>query len=471
MTKRSQRRIIEKSTSWAPYLLALLFVALILFDIFTTKIGFTDAAEYINVAKDLAGLNKSNVYIFHAVSYSLFLAQFLKLFPYLLTLKIINSLWLVLIGFLLYKVSKNKDALLLWVFSPVVYIEGIGVNSVLPSAFFFLLAYYSYKLYMQDNKLRYLIFIGIYLGVETIFRDADLVPITLFMVIFMGDIKFRNILYIIASFLATYSIKGLIDYAYFGIPFYTTLLYLGAQTYYYAGTTFITKSWFLSPFVITPLTFLLYRSKEKKELAFIILSYLYFSILAHIRLLILIAPIAIMMLVKVMSKKEIYTSIILSFVLTAFLTYGYFGDNEENLIKKDLQKIEGEFDQRIFVTGNGGAYFYPALYWNDFHYIWLRDYDLNSKNQTNYAINVLSSKPKIRDSKIVEFSASVKVNRDKIIYSLNKENFLFLFERKEVEYNEKYKILIVKWFGDEIIVHDVEKIKCYEKLCLFKPIK
>ena len=52
--------------------------------------SFTDAAEYIGVAKAIAGMTNTNVYVLHTITYPVFLSFFLKLFPWLLTLKLVN---------------------------------------------------------------------------------------------------------------------------------------------------------------------------------------------------------------------------------------------------------------------------------------------------------------------------------------------------------------------------------------------
>src|SRR3989344_9503694 len=96
------------------FILAVFLLALILYAIFTTKTGIHDTGEYIVKAKDLAGLGNIEPYTFHSIIYSLFLSFFLRIFPSLITIKIINILWIFATGLLLYFYTKNKKTLLLW---------------------------------------------------------------------------------------------------------------------------------------------------------------------------------------------------------------------------------------------------------------------------------------------------------------------------------------------------------------------
>src|SRR3989344_7420900 len=94
-------------------------IIIILFAIFSTKLLFHDSFQYITVAKEYAGISNSNVYTGHSTLYPFILAQFLKVFPSFIIIKIVNVIWLILITLLIYLFTKSKKTLLLWVFSPL----------------------------------------------------------------------------------------------------------------------------------------------------------------------------------------------------------------------------------------------------------------------------------------------------------------------------------------------------------------
>src|SRR3989344_6339484 len=85
-------------------------LVLILYAVFSTKILFHDSFEYITVAKNLAGINNINPYVTHSVLYPLFISFLLKIFPNFITIKLVNLLWVFLIGLTLLIWKKDKKA-------------------------------------------------------------------------------------------------------------------------------------------------------------------------------------------------------------------------------------------------------------------------------------------------------------------------------------------------------------------------
>ncbi len=443
-------------------------LAILFYDIFSTRAGFTDTGEYINLAKEFAGLNKTNLYVYHSLSYSLFLALFLKLFPLLLTLKIINSLFLVLDAFLLYKITNNKKVLLLWIFSPLVYYMTIFISPILASSFFLLFAYYFFKKYEDENKKVYFITSALSLGLVGVFRTPELVLVLFFVIIFFYNRTFKEFFYYSILTLIMFSFQLLIDYIVFGVPYYSLIIYFAGQTFSYLRPQFLRPIWLLSLFIMAPLTLLIFRSQDKKELVFVLLSYIYFSIMAHYRLLLVITPFVVLLLSKILSKKLIFVNSMVGVILIFSLTYGYFGNNDNNILKNDLINLEKDFEERIIVTSDGDAYFFPALYWNDFHYIWLRDYNLYKQNKTTYNTYGIRTYPRLRDAKIVEINVNLKQNRDPILQTINEKDTLFIFKKDEFEHDIDSNLLIVYLFKERIKLEGIELVKCYNRICVFK---
>jgi len=457
------------SRKYEVYVLFILFIIILLiYCIFSTKFCFTDICEYVNLSKDFAGFNKTNIYLIHSVSYGLFLSLFLRIFPYLLTLKIISSLFLILDAYLLYKLTNNKKVLWLWIFSPLVYYMSIVISPILASSSCLLLSYYFLKRYENENKKVYFVISALSLGLVGIFRTSGFVIIALFMLIFFYNKKFKEFFYYLILVLIVLSFQLLIDYILFGIPFYSILTLASGQTPLYSLPKFLSWQWLISLIIISPFTLLIYKTKNKKELLFIIIGYLYFSVLAHPRLLLIIAPFVIILLSKILNKRLILINSLISIIIISLLTYNYFGNNEDNILKNDLISLEKDFENRIIVTSNGDAYFFPALYWNDFHYIWLRDYTLHKQNKTTYNRYTIKSYPIIRNSKIMEININLNQNKDPILETVNEKDLLFIFKKEEIEYDEKTKTLVVKWFKERIKIYNLNLIKCYQIICVFE---
>src|SRR3989344_8145392 len=116
-------------------------VALLFFSLIETKVLFSDVPQYVNTAKEFAGIATSKVRVFSSLVYPWFLGQFLKIMPSMATLKILNLLWLVLDALLIYWYTKRKESLLIFAFAPVVWVVAAWINPILPVSFFTLAAY------------------------------------------------------------------------------------------------------------------------------------------------------------------------------------------------------------------------------------------------------------------------------------------------------------------------------------------
>ncbi len=463
-----------------PIIYIILFaLAILLFNIFSYRTGFVDSAEYINVAKSLAGLMNTNVFIMHSIVYSLFLAIFLKIFPYLLTLKLLNASWLVLDAILLYKITSNNNALLIWIFSPIVYYSSTWVNQFMPISFLFLLSYYYLKKYEADNKIFHLAISALSLGLIISIRAQMIIILSIFLLIFLYNKPLKTTIYYILFTIPTASILLLVDYYYFNMPFYTSLSFVGSVLLDQTRKSFFGyPEWMLFPFIISPLTFLLYKlnfKQYKREIIFLIL-FVATMFVIQLRFFLAVAPFVAYLLSSIMTKKQLITNTLISIVLISVITYPYFlQDTEEQRVIQDLNAIKAEINPAVAVVTNGGAYSFPALptsYWNEPgpRYIWSRDLELYLKGNPEYRNVELNSNPRLDADKIVKISFSASSNKDPLLTDdFLATNPYFILNKKEHRYNPGTKTLTILWRG-ELDIPQVNLVKCYQELCVFRKI-
>ncbi len=86
---------MDKKDYW---MLSAFGLVLVLFAVFSSQVIFHDTAEYITIAKNFAGVNNVDLFSGHSLLYPFFIAIFLKILPSLTMVKLVNVLWLFLIG-------------------------------------------------------------------------------------------------------------------------------------------------------------------------------------------------------------------------------------------------------------------------------------------------------------------------------------------------------------------------------------
>ncbi len=449
-----------------------------LFSILSNRIGFTDSAEYIDVAKAIAGMINTNVFVMHSIVYSLFLGIFLKIFPYLLTLKLLNAVWLILDAIFIYFIAKDKKALYIWIFSPIAYYMSTWISPMLPISFLFLLAYYCIKRYEADNELIYLAVSALSIGLIAALRGQMIAIAALFFIIFFYNKQLKTGVYYLLLALPTFAIRLLVDYYYFGNPFYTLLTFSGSLVLGGTeGDSFILSEWYFFPFIIAPLTFLLYKldfRQYKREIIFLALFLLTTIPLGQLRFFMPVAPFVVLLLSSVMTRKQLIINILISIVIISVIVYPYFITNtREYRTTQDLNAIHKEINPSLAVVTNGGAYSFPALatdYWSEksTRYIWSRDLQLFLANSLEYRNLALVSKSRFDADKIVTLQASSSSNRDKMLNSdfLNSQPY-FILAKEEYRYNPATRTLTILWRG-ELNIQQVNLVKCYQELCVFR---
>jgi hypothetical protein len=390
-------------------LVVYLFIIL-LFTYFSNTIHFVDAHEYITLTKEFAGIHNVNVFGTHAMIFNLIAAQFLKILPSLFTLKLIGSLWIFLTGLLIFVYSKNKNALFIWMLSPIAWMISIQYNPIIPSTFFLLLGYVLFKRYEQNNSYIYFILSGLASGIAITIYYSTMIIVGFFMLTFMMNKKFyMPLIYSLMIFIALIP-EFIINYILFGNPLYSFIRYIGANIVVLINQTaqgdFIHSYWILIPLALTPLLYKLFTldiKKYKKEIIFLVLSIIFLSLRGGVfKYLYLITPIIILLVSQKISKKELYISSIVSLVLIIILTYGYFGNTFDNKVTKDLERIKLEYPAEQYITSGYQATVLASYSWTDYpKFIWSQEYELQKNNKNITTSYEVRSTPKIASDKIL----------------------------------------------------------------------
>ena len=453
------------------YLIPFLII-LVLFAVFSTKIIFHDTTEYIVLSKYLAGTNNVNIFTSHSIIYPFLISILLKFWPSLLTIKLINTLWIFLIG-LTFLLLDNKKAFLIFAFSPLTWITSIQTTPILPASFLFFLSFIFFK-----KKFKYhMILSGLLLGLSFAFYTPMILLSFFFILIYFWNKNFKDFIVYIIAFSLGFLPRMILDFYYFNMPFYSLIRFFGTNVVILLGQHIQTNPiQFLSSFhsftkslliliAISPLLFKLYRInyiKYKKELIFLTIIFIIILFrVALIKYFILISPIIILLLIKVYNKNDIKWHILISIFLIAFLTSSYFltssnlyqisEDYNDDLIKNDLNNIFNDYNTKYIVAGPFEATQFAQFIWQEKPYfIWFQDYQASINNK----------------SIIREYN----INFDSNIPLKNQLQISAYFNRYDNKtYDNKDFILVTKLSNENFPeLSNFNLDKCYEVLCAYK---
>lgn len=400
------------------YILAAFFIGVVLFNVFSTKVMFTDVAQYLGVAKEFSGDSITKVRNTPGFLYGWVLGQIFKINYSLLFAKLFNVIWLFFDGVLLYFITRDKKALLLWVSAPIVWLVSSWINPILPVSFLLLSAYYLFKKYEEKKKISYFVGSALLLGLVPALWFAGVYLSVFFMFAFFYNRKVKELIYYGIPFMLAFGLRFLLDYYYFNFPLYSALRGFGSNFFLFEGTNLVTETgggfyinFILLFFIVSPFIYKLYKLDFKKyipELIFLGLSTLLFIMNLQLRYFIVLAPFFVLLIYKNIGKKELLAHILVSLVLVVFLTSGYFGDTKDKLIVEDLQELEDDFPGESFIVGGDGvseeeAFTLGTLYFgNTFkEFIWYSDYKFKDEDiQRVYSFGSDSRIKSIRDFRI-----------------------------------------------------------------------
>lgn len=423
-----------------------------LFCFSATRVTFHDDSEYISLSKAMVGINNINVYTTHSPLYPFVISLFLRIVKNLFIIRLINCIWLVLIAVFLLLGFEDKKGFLLFLFSPLVYYLSIQISPILPASFFLLLAYF----FLKKEEIKYSKFYSaISLGLACAFYDVMILVSFLFIVIYFFKEKLSNVFLYLGGLVIGMFPRFLLDYIYFNFPGYSFFKFIGVNIIISLGMSSTVKSiafpWielFLSFFVISPFLFMLYKSdfkENKQDFIFLILTFLILFVRGFkIKYLIIISPILLVYLGKALNKKQIKLHCLISLIIVGIITFGFFGINQDYLVKKDINKITQEFPNQNFIAGPYEASYLSIFLWESYPKIyWLEEYNSQEgKNKTplkSYNFFFDQSKINLRDY------VKISIN----FYPNNQE----MYADRLISKNKT------------LTQFDLEK--CYEKLCVY----
>jgi hypothetical protein len=471
------------------FLIIIISLSIILISLSTSYIGSTDVGDYAGVAKYFSGNYKADIrsshsFLYGVVHFPLFL--FVKSF---IVLKLINLIYLFLLIWSVYFVSgKNKKILYLFILSPIVWYMSPWINSIQLSALLFFWAYYFIRKFDSSEKLSFLFVSGALVGLSWGFWDAMIVFSIILGISFLYDKKFYHFpLFALFVFIGLIP-KLIIDQVLFNFAFY------GIMRYFFGLVTAILwkgiygsmqSSGRLLPliFLLTLIPIFSYKlfsktniKKDVKIKIFLGLSLLFIFINFQIRYLLLIYPIILLNLMPLINKRQYKIQIAFSIALV-FLTitpyiiqinnssnveefYGLLTnldniqitEQEDKILKQDLEDISRDFPNDIFIVGNFSDYYarLATLYWGDKvkEFVSIEDYESYLNNRSDLFSKTLYFNPNINERRAIFIGGGIRKNpNDNTNYS-------------EINYAISNE--------DKINVEGFELIKSYNKLNVFK---
>jgi hypothetical protein len=428
-------------------------IVLVLFAVFSTRIIFHDVPEYITIAKNFAGVDNVNLFSTHSLLYPLIIAPFLMIWPSLAMIKLVNCLWIFLIGMALFLWLKDKRVFILYAFSPLVWYVSIQTTPILPASFLFLLAY----LFMKEDKIKgHLLYSGLFLGLSCAVYDPMILVSLFFVLIYLWDKNLSScVKYVIAMFIG-FIPRMILDFSLFGMPFYSLLRYFGTNLLITIGLNKNIGAYAISPLaegllvvvMISPLLFMLYRLKwkiYKREILFLLITGLIFLVRGSLlKYFMIILPIVLILLISALNKEEIKWHCILSVFLIAIMCFSYFTFKGDIAAENDIGKILKDYNVDYIITPGNDANNYASFSWQDKpKFVWYQDFEASLANSTEIRRYDFSFNPKIKLKDNLVISAEF-ARSENITYS----NYILISKTKDVA-------------GFEVD-------KCYDVLCTFK---
>lgn len=453
-------------------------VILVLFSLLSSRLFFEtwaieldDSTHYITSAKEIAGISNAKIHNPHSFLYPLYLSSLLTVFPSLITIKLLNLLWLILLGLLIYYETKDLKSLLIYIFSPIVYYSSIWILPLIAVAFFMLLSYFQIRKYEKTNSIKHLLISGFSLGISISLWWGSIPYVLFFALVFLFNKKVKELVYFSIPLFLGMSIAMVIDLYYFNFPFYSLVRFIGAVAIVSLGKNPSNVS-FLNPFreqvilrilillvLISPLLYKIYKlnfKKYRKETIFLVLTSIFaIAYGADIKYFLPIFPFFLILVNEVIkSKKDLNLHMISSIAVIIIVCYPFFFNTLEPKILKDLRDIKSEFKLTKIISGDErkNTLANPAqlnsLYWDDpnLKMIWGSDYErilLNKESSaTSYNLKII---PKLNKARLLELSASMNFDTSQ-------------------DLDAQYQVL----GKNEQSLPKFKLVKCYPVLCLYK---
>ena len=414
---------LNKKEKW---LIASIVLLLILITLLTKFQGGADIYDYQDVAKFFAGKYNAKIRTSHSYLYGFIHTPFVYLFENFFAFKITNLIFLFLIIYSVYIISKrDKRALWLILLSPILWYMAPWTSPIQLASLLFLWGWYFIKKYDSEKNskksIKYLLYSGLLLGLSWAFWDGVLFFIPLLIISFFYDKRLSHTIYFIIVILLGSLPRIILDQILFGFAFFTPVRHIMASLaltflggFYEQGSLFGVISLIFVIIFFPVFTYLIFKKKifiqNKKTSIFILLSILLLIINSQIRFTLLIVPIIIITLSKSLTKKQFTIQIIFSLILIVLVLNPYIlqikwdiGENGKGVefeyfirniqeiklddrlgrevIKSDIQEITREYPGETFVVGNTPDYYrvLANIYFGEDvkEFVSIEDYNLN----------------------------------------------------------------------------------------------
>jgi len=402
---------------------------MVIYAVFTFVVGIHDAGEYITLAKEMAGIGNVEVFSTHSVVYSAFLALFLKVFPSMIMIKLVNTAFLVLIGLFLYKVMNEKKAFLVWMFSPLVWFVSIEVSPIFLVSFFVLLGYYLFDKWEKngEHKNIFLILSGLCWGMTFSLWFPSVFLIFVFGIFFFWGKKFNEFILFLIGMAPSVLVRFIADYAAFGFPFHSLVKYVGATIVIHSGLGYnhlvpITLGLLLRIlFFVAPLTILAFPidyKRHKREIWLLVICAVFFFFRGGqpdaIKVFITFAPLWVIVVGRTLTWKKVFLNSLVGLVIVVFLTSVYFTDTHETDLQRDISQFREDFSFNEVLTGKDQALNFASASWTtEPRFLWWKEYELWKSGGEYYSSYSYTIDPNIDLHQILYMQVGLRRKNDR----------------------------------------------------------
>lgn len=468
------------------------FILLIFISLATHYYGSTDIGDYGDIAKFFAGKFKADVRNSHSYLYGFVHSPLVRIVDSFILLKVSSLVFLFLIIYSVYLASeKDKRALWLITLSPIIWYMGPWVNPIQIASLFFLWSYVFIKKYNLNNKIAYLLYSGVFLGLGWAFWNTILYFGAFLAIAFMYNKKVSHLIYLVFFIFIGLIPNLVLDHFLFNFAFFTifktTLSNISATFLggiYGSSDNGIRYARIVLVLLTVPIYFWkLYSIKKfaenKKTIIFLTLCLLLILATPQIRYMLAIVPIMTLVLCKNLDDRQFKTSIIFSIIVSLVFVFPYiiqisngfdksldgkdiagvienpdsFKLSKEfysDIVIEDLELIERDFPDEKFIVGELPDDYQrlASLYWGDKinKFISIQDYNAFAEGETGLFKKRLEPSSNIPDRRIIWIEGGIDVNLRNLENIDNVEYGISIGEdigQKEFELVREYNILKV----------------------------
>lgn len=457
---------------------------------FATKFyGGADILDYADSAKFFSGTYAAKLRSSHSLVYGLLHAPIVGLTESLIPFKVTSLILLSLLTYSVYLASnRNKKALFLMIFSPIVWYMAPWISPIQAATLLFFWGYIRMKEFLKTKSVKQIVYAGILIGSSWALWDGVLFFIPLLAISFLYNKKLIYLFYLIGAIIIGVLPRLIIDQYLLGFTFLGIMRHILASLNIaiYGGIYGQGSLVGISKFIITILfipfyTYLLFAKKAFKEnketVIFLILSTILIVFNSQIRFTLIIFPIIILTLSKYLTSKKLIIQLAIFLILSIIvinpyilqikyqtnfeefssipLIYNNLQFKEEfssDLIKQDILEISKEYPNETFIAGNNyeSYRFFANSYWGDEinEIVSIEDYQLND-----------SSNKKVFEK---EYCSHVKISERRDFCTV-------IYIRKAFNDATNYSSIKYAITGaEEIGLSDFKFVKKYRILSLFE---